>query len=67
MMFCDDIIAGIEDGRLASEKNFDARLRYHEINWTEPARTPIDYTAPGDPVALSKRILQARQSSWQEP
>ena len=58
MMFCDDIIAGIEDGRLASEKNFDARLRYHEINWTEPARTVINYSAPRDPVALSKEIIE---------
>ena len=58
MMFCDDIIADIEDGKLVSEKNFDARLRYHEINWTEPVRTPIDYTLPGDPVALSREIIQ---------
>lgn len=57
MMFCDDIIAGIEDGKLVSEPNFDARLRYHEITWTEPTVTKIDYTAPGDPVETARRII----------
>ena len=58
MMFCNDIIAGIEDGKLVSEPNYDHRLRYHEINWTEPARTRIEYTTPGDPVELSRKIIE---------
>ncbi len=58
MMFCDDIIAAIEDGRPVSETNFDHRLRFHEINWTEPARTRIEYNTPGDPVELSRIIIE---------
>ncbi|MBQ9310591.1 MAG: alpha-N-acetylglucosaminidase [Bacteroidales bacterium] len=56
MMFCDDIIAGIEDGKLVSKSNYDARLRFHEVSWTEPSVTPIDYTAPGDPLQTARRI-----------
>jgi len=57
MLFADDLIAAVEDGRDFNEKNFDEKIRFFELGWTDPARTPIDYTAPGDPVALSRQII----------
>ena len=57
MMFCDDIIAAIEDGSDFNEKRFDEKLRYHEISWTEPSVTPIEYTSPGDPMETARRII----------
>ena len=57
MMFCDDMIAAVEDGSDFNTGNFDAKLKYHEINWTEPAFTKIDYNAPGDPVELSRKLI----------
>ena len=57
MTFCDDLIAGVEDGRRVPEKNFDDRIRYHEVRWAEAAVTTIDYSAPGDPVELSRNYI----------
>lgn len=58
MMFCDDVIFDLMMGRKISEDNFDARLRYHEINWTVPSITKIDYSQPGDPVELSRHLIE---------
>jgi alpha-N-acetylglucosaminidase len=58
MMFCDDVICAIRDDKRLDTENFDARIRYHEIRWTEPGITKIDYTAPGDPVKLSREIIE---------
>ena len=57
MMFCNDLISKLETGSGAWTKNFDDRIRYHEIRWTEPTITKIEYNAPGDPVALSKELI----------
>ncbi len=57
MMFCDDIIASIEDGTQMNTGRFDERIRYHEVRWAEASVTPIEYNAPADPVQLSKDII----------
>ena len=57
MMFCRDLINSIEDGNEFNVQRFDERIRYHEVLWTEPSATKIDYNAPGDPVELSKEII----------
>ena len=57
MMFCDDIIASIEDGIQMNTGRFDERIRYHEVRWAEASVTPIEYNAPADPVQLSKDII----------
>ena len=57
MMFCRDLINAVEDGLEFNVQRFDERIRYHEVLWTEPSATKIDYNAPGDPVELSKEII----------
>ena len=58
MMFCNDLISKLETGSGAWTKNFDDRIRYHEIRWTEPTITKIEYNAPGDPVAISAELIE---------
>jgi hypothetical protein len=50
MVFCDDIIAAMEDGRSFNEKAFDEKLRYFEVRWTEPSDVEIEYRQPQDAV-----------------
>ena len=57
MMFCDNIIAGIEDGKLVSEENYNSRLSHHQITWTVPSLTTIEYNQPQDPVELSRNLI----------
>ena len=58
MLFCDEIIAGIQDGRLGGENNFNERIRYHEVRWAEPTVTKIDYQQAQDPVELSRKLIE---------
>ncbi|MBQ2149955.1 MAG: alpha-N-acetylglucosaminidase [Bacteroidales bacterium] len=58
MLFCDDIIAAMEDGRSFNEKAFDEKLRYFEVRWTEPSDVEIEYRQPQDAVELSRRLIE---------
>ena len=57
MLFCDDLIASAEDGKDFNQEEYDSKLKYHEITWTEPAFTKIEYNAPGDPVEISRKLI----------
>ena len=57
-MFCKAVEDAVASGTPLDQEAFDRDVRAFELSWIEPSETAIEYSLPGDPVAVSREIIE---------
>ena len=58
LMFCDMLLDCIRNGSELDQELVDAKCREMELRFTDVTQTPLEFKAPGDPVKLSRALVE---------